>query len=356
MKVAILSKALVHAAYRSKLDELANLGVEVHAIVPRRFAARVFEPAPQGRFSIVEKRLFASSSHHLSFYLGLAKCLRAIDPDVFHIDEEPYSLVTYQALAATPTRRNVLFGWQNIYKAYPFPFSHFRTRNLRRCQTVIAGSEEAAAVVRRAGFRKTIEVIPQFGVDPEVYRKTREHNGATLTIGYLGRLVAEKGIDLLLTAARGLPVRLLICGAGPLRRDLLRRAENERIELKLLAPVGSGDVPGVLNSLDVLVLPSRTSHRWREQFGRVLIEAMACEVPVIGSTCGEIPNVIADAGLLFREGDASELRARILELTSSPELRQSLAKRGRQRVLDHFTQRHVAEKTYEVYRAMLRET
>jgi glycosyltransferase involved in cell wall biosynthesis len=221
---------------------------------------------------------------------------------------------------------------------------------------VIAGSETAACVLRRAGFGKTIDVIPQFGVDPEVYRKTREPRNGDLTVGFLGRLVAEKGIDLLLKAACGLPVRVLVCGEGPLRRGLRRQAERDGVPLTLRSRVGSEEVPVVLNSMDVLVLPSRTTLRWSEQFGRVLIEAMACEVPVIGSTCGEIPNVIGDAGMLFREGDAEDLRARISELTSSPELRETLGLRGRRRVLELFTQRRIAERTYDVYRSMLRAT
>lgn len=356
MRVAILSKALVRAAYRSKLDELTALGVEVHAIIPHRFAGDVFEETPNSPFSIVKKRLYLANSHHLSFYPGLAKTLQAIDPDVFHIDEEPTNLVTFQALAATPTNRTVLFTWQNLDNTYPFPFSYFLTSNLRKCQSVIAGSAAAAHVIRRAGFRKTVEVIPQFGVDPEVYRKTRDHDRKDLTVGFLGRLVAEKGVDLLLTATRGLPVRVLICGNGPLSGKLRRQAGHDGADLTLRAQVASKDVPSILNSLDVLVLPSRTTTRWAEQFGRVLIEAMACEVPVIGSTCGEIPNVIGDAGLVFREGDAEDLRARIVELTSSSELREALGQRGRRRVLDHFTQKRIAERTYGLYRSMLRAT
>jgi glycosyltransferase involved in cell wall biosynthesis len=356
VRVAILSKALVHAAYRSKLDELTRLGVEVHAIVPHHFAGDVFEEDPNALFPIIKKRLCLANSHHLSFYPGLAKTLRAIEPDVFHIDEEPYNLVTYQALAATPTRRTVLFTWQNLDKNYPFPFSHFLAANLHKCQSVIAGSEAAARVVRRAGFRRTVEVIPQFGVDAAVYRKTQDRNRADLTVGFLGRLVPEKGIDLLSTATRGLPVRVLICGNGPLSGELQRQAGHDGTNFTLRTQVPSKDVPAVLNSLDVLVLPSRTTTRWAEQFGRVLIEAMACEVPVVGSTCGEIPNVIGDAGLLFREGDAEDLRARIVELTSNAELRATLGRRGRQRVLEHFTQKRIAEKTYDLYRSMLRAT
>ena len=76
---------------------------------------------------------------------------------------------------------------------------------------------------------------------------------------------------------------------------------------------------------------------------------MACGVPVIGSTCGEIPNVIGDAGLVFPEGDAAALCDRLRALRNDPSLRRDLAQRGRQRVLDRFTQEQIARQTYAVY-------
>ena len=72
----------------------------------------------------------------------------------------------------------------------------------------------------------------------------------------------------------------------------------------------STEVPAVLRALDVLVLPSLTTPSWKEQFGRVLQEAMACAIPVVGSDSGEIPHVIGDAGLVTPEGDAAALRRR----------------------------------------------
>jgi glycosyltransferase involved in cell wall biosynthesis len=112
-------------------------------------------------------------------------------------------------------------------------------------------------------------------------------------------------------------------------------------------------MPAYLNGLDVLVLPSRTQSNWKEQFGRVLVEAMACGVPVIGSTCGEIPNVIGDAGLIFAEGDADALRACLLRLQRDPVLRRDLAQRGRARALARYTHKHIAAETVAVYRRMM---
>ncbi len=104
-----------------------------------------------------------------------------------------------------------------------------------------------------------------------------------------------------------------------------------------------------MSGLDVLVLPSRTWSNWKEQFGRVLIEAMACEVPVVGSDSGEIPNVIGDAGLVFPEGDAPALAGCLQKLMDDTGLRVQLAECGLERVKANFTQAQIARRHLELY-------
>jgi glycosyltransferase involved in cell wall biosynthesis len=163
-------------------------------------------------------------------------------------------------------------------------------------------------------------------------------------------------VDLLLEALAGVDAvwRLAIVGAGPERE----RLETLSRRLGLGGRVSfEGDIPSIrmpafYRELDVLVLPSRSQPNWVEQFGRVLPEAMACGVPVVGSDCGEIPRVIADAGLIFSEGDARVLRECLIRLVRDAELWDSLARRGRERVLAHFTQAQIAAQTVAVYREM----
>ena len=112
-------------------------------------------------------------------------------------------------------------------------------------------------------------------------------------------------------------------------------------------------MPAVYASMDVLALPSRTTETWKEQFGRVLIEAMACRVPVVGSDSGEIPNVIADAGLVFPEYDPAALADLLIALAQQPVLREHLAQRGYERAITHFTQARIAKQTYAVYQQVL---
>jgi glycosyltransferase involved in cell wall biosynthesis len=173
----------------------------------------------------------------------------------------------------------------------------------------------------------------------------------------VGRLVPEKGLLDLVEALPRLPgrVRLRLVGEGVQRGAIEARAAalgvSERVELR--AGVASTEVPAVLRELDALALPSRTTTNWKEQFGRVLIEAMSCGVPVVGSSSGEIPHVIGDAGLVFAEGDVQGLAAALTRLAEDRGLRADLAGRGRERVLAHYTQAAIARRYAEIYRAMV---
>jgi len=167
-------------------------------------------------------------------------------------------------------------------------------------------------------------------------------------------------VELLLHACAGLSFRdwtLLILGEGPDRPRLQALAGHLKISdrVQFLGYRPSTEMPAFYRSLDLLVLPSVSRPNWIEQFGRVLVEAMACGVPVVGSDCGELPHVIGDAGLIFPEGDVPALRAAIESLAADPAGRAGLAARGRARVLSRFTQAQVAASTYQVYQEMMRD-
>ena len=168
----------------------------------------------------------------------------------------------------------------------------------------------------------------------------------------------EKGVDLLLEAVADSKVgewSLVIAGDGSHRERLRDLSVNLGLDerVKFVGRMPSAQMPDFYRSLDVLALPSRTMPNWKEQFGRVLVEAMACGVPVLGSDSGEIPQVIGDGGLVFPEGDVSALRGCLARLSSETALRATLSKRARERVLTHYTQRQIALATRDVYRVML---
>jgi glycosyltransferase involved in cell wall biosynthesis len=367
MRVLMLSKALVTGVYQKKLEELAAFpDVELLAVVPPSWKeSRVGEIRLSRRFTsgytMVEEPMRFNGHHHIHHYPGLAKQINAFRPDLVHIDEEPYNLVTAHAtrLARQIGARTVFFTWQNLDRRYPPPFSLFERYCYSRASAAIAGNEDARSVLRRKRFRGPIEVIPQFGVDPDFFKpaETRRDPSRELTVGYYGRLVPEKGIDTLIEAVALLDQRLrvIIVGSGESRGALQSLATQRGIDglVEFRDAVSSDAVPVLLSELDVVVVPSRTRPNWKEQFGRVIVESMACEVPVIGSDSGEIPHVIGEGGLVFPEGDAAALALRLKSLIADREQVTTLGQAGRQRVLRQYTQRQIARATHDLYLRIL---
>ncbi len=367
MKVLYLSKALVVAEYRTKLGALAR-GAEVVAVVPERWgAARVEAPGP-GDGDIRFRRSIFHGHNHFHLYPDLGALLDRERPDLVHIDEEPYSAVTLQAARLCRRRAipSLFFAWQNLDKRLPPPFGALRRRGFGAVAGGIAGTPAAARVLRGSGYSGPLAVVPQFGVDAERFRPdpaARHRARAAMRIpddrflvGFAGRLVFEKGAHLLLRALADLPnSHLAIAGAGPERGRLAGLARELGVDgrVTFCGPIASTEMPGWLAALDALALPSLATRGWAEQFGRVLVEAMACGVPVVASRSGEIPHVAGDAGVLVEEGDAGALRAALAALAADEVMRRRLACTGRARVLQHFTQAGIASRTLDFYREIL---
>ncbi len=399
MRVVMVSKALVVGAYQRKAEALAALGVDLTVLIPPAWAdsrgRQQAERTHTNGYTLRTIPIRFNGNFHLHYYPTLPAELAAVQPDILHMDEEPYNFATWHGLAAA-TRLGIagtFFTWQNLLRRYPPPFRWLELANYRCAPIAIAGNTEGAAVLRRKGYRGEIAVIPQFGVDPAIFQPAtsrsmnREssvvngegaapyaspihnsqftiHNSqlsssplAPLSIGYAGGLVPEKGVDLILRACAGLvgDWQLTLAGEGDSRAELERLAVALHIadRMRFAGRIGSDAMPVFYHELDVLVLSSRTRPNWKEQFGRVLVEAMACGVAVVGSDCGEIPQVIGDAGLVFAEDDVVGLREALQRLLDNPQERQRLAAAGRQRVLDQFTMQQIAEQTLLVYRQLV---
>lgn len=370
----MLSKAVIVGAYQRKLEELARLpGVELTAIVPplwrdSRGETRL-ERAYTAGYELKTTPIALNGHFHAHFYPQLDQMLLAVQPDLVHVDEEPYNLATWQAVrwAARHGRPAVFFTWQNLQRTYPPPFRWIEQYSYHHSAHAIAGNQEASHVLRAKGYHGPVAVIPQFGIDPQLFDRDAQpplaprSAGAGLVVGYAGGLVPEKGVDTLLHAVAacrregGPGYRLLLAGVGAQRAALEALAAQLDLgqSVTFLGRVASTEMPAFYASVDVLAVPSRTLPNWKEQFGRVLVEAMACQTVVVGSDSGEIPHVIGDAGLIFPEGDAQALAGHLLRLAGDSTLRAHLAERGRARVLAHFTQERIAAATYQVYQQML---
>lgn len=367
MKVMVVWKGLVVGAYQQKLQELARQkDVEVVGVAPPSWdepgSPVQFEGLYLDGYQMVVSRIAFNGHFHVFFFPDLGRLLDEHKPDLLHVEEEPYNLASFLAIREARHRAipSVFFTWQNLDRRYPPPFSWMERYVYRWASAAIAGTDAAARVLRAKGYHGSPAVIPQIGIDPELLHPVeRDGTGLErpLNIGFVGRLVPQKGVRLLIEACAslGAPFRLAIVGGGPSRPELELQARLAGIASKteFAGSVPSAQVPEMLTQLDVLVLPSISLPNWTEQFGRALVEAMACGVTVIGSTCGEIPDVIGDAGLIFPEGDANALRSQLERVATDRLLRQDLARRGRERVLARFTNQRIATETAAVYRAVV---
>lgn len=359
----MISKACVAGPYQKKLEEIAALdGIELRVVVPpfwRTDGHREWLDRRHlnGYEMSVRKALF-NGHFHYHFYPAMAREIANFGPEIVHVDEEPYNLATAHAvwLARRHSARAVFFSWQNLNRRYLPPFSWLERFCYRRAGA-IAGTSGARDVLQAKGFEGPLAVIPQFGVDPDEFRPVPARDGPRrFTVGYLGRLVEEKGLRPLMGAMSKMPdARLRIGGRGPMASWIRMFAAERNITEGMdgPTPVPPTEVPIFLNSLDVLVLPSLPTPNWTEQFGRVLVEAMACQVPVVASECGEIPGVLGDAGLLVPPGDEDALVTALERIRGNPDLADDLGRRGRTRVMENYTHRQIAGATGEYYFELL---
>ncbi len=363
----MISKACLVGAYQTKLEAIASHDdVELTVIVPPSWddpaGSIQLERKHTNGYDLIVDPIRFNGRYHLHYYPTLKKRLADIQPDVVHIDEEPYNYATWMAMrqAKAVGAKTLFFSWQNLDRTYPPPFRQFESQVLNGIDAAIMGNNDAVAVWRSKGYTGPCTIIPQFGVDPTIFHPpAKRDKGRGFIIGSANRrLVPEKGEDLLLKAAVNLPGiwRIHIAGNGPARPGLEQLAADLGIadRVHFDGAIASSDMVTYLQQMDVLVLASRTLPNWKEQFGRVLTEAMACETAVVGAQSGEIPNVIGDAGLTFPEDDVAALHAHLTRLIQSETLRDDLGKAGRQRVLDTYTQAQIAAQTVAVYRDIVK--
>lgn len=279
--------------------------------------------------------------------------------DVLDIHEEPFSLATAEILALRALRRSrvpfVLYTAQNLRKRYPVPFRWFERAALRRAAGISACNADAAAIAVAKGFSGRPRVIP-LGIDPDDFGSAQDAAAPAsppVDVGFLGRLVPEKGVDLILQAvAADDRLRARIAGAGPLLPQLPHRAAELGISdrVSILGPIPPDQVVEFYRSIDVLAVPSTATPSWTEQFGRVAVEAMAAGVPVVASDTGALPEVVGGAGIVVPEGDAASLRTALVEAAGPrrDELRAAGFARAEECSWDA-----VAEDYLELYRSAL---
>lgn len=384
MRILIVSHSYIVDLNCEKLRQLAQLDPQnqVMVVVPQTWRPggvqnrTIHAPTWQdGNFQRLPVANFSNNNQAmLMFGWPIISILRQFQPDIIQVEQGAKSLayaqlITLSRLLGLKTK-HCLFTWWNLPYSNKFPINWIERYNLAHTHGLIAGNQDGVDILRDHGYRRAAIVMPQLGVDETLFkpqpqpelRSRLQINPEQFVVGFVGRFVVEKGILTLLDALAGLRDEdwiLLLLGRGELEATIRTRAAELGMgdRLRWVESVPHDAVPDYINAMNCLVLPSQTTDQvktltavgWKEQFGHVLIEAMACAVPVIGSDSGEIPHVIGEAGLIFPEGNAGELGDRLHTLMTAPNTAKTLGQKGYHRALTHYTNRALAEKQLLFY-------
>jgi glycosyltransferase involved in cell wall biosynthesis len=363
MKVLAIAHNGVLSENQNRWRQLANRHpLELSVLIPPRWPeAQGVVPAQvvsTDSYRIIVQKPVLDRRYYTHFYPGLGQLLGTIRPDVIDVFEEPWSFVTLQTWALNRGRAALLVETeQNLDKRLPPPFEQLWRFGLRRADCVVARSVRAADLARAKGSRR-VQVVPH-GVDTDLFapaaRPEPPKPGSTMRVLFVGRPeLPAKGLSVLVLALRLLDGRYELHVAGPATAHLVAKLRTtETPAVVWHGPVDHEDLPPLYRRSHVVVVPSRSTPSWVEQFGRVLIEAMACGIPIVASRSGAIPEVCADAALLVPEGSPQSLAEALAELHEDEALWFRLRNAGLERVRRHYTWDRVADALWDAYEASL---
>ncbi len=389
MKILVASHTYIVDLNCEKFKTLASLepGIEVTVVVPKKWRPggvqnKIIETRPwqDGSFRVLPVSNFSQNNQGmLCFGTDLVSLMKEFRPDIIQVEQGAKAIAYAQMITLNRllklSAKNLFFTWWNLPYALKFPISVLEAYNLRHSHGIVSGNQDGVDVLRQRGYKGEMRVMPQLGVDESLFRPQAQPELAAqlgiqpheFVIGFVGRFVEEKGLLTLCDAVAGLakekPWKLLLLGRGELKEQLMAKAEKAGIgdRLIFIESVPHNNVPCYINLMNALVLPSQSTEKfktltsvgWKEQFGHVLIEAMACQVPVIGSDSGEIPHVIGDAGMVFPEGNAEALRDCLMQFMSQPEMAIALSKQAYSRAMERYTNRALARQQLDFYQHLL---
>jgi glycosyltransferase involved in cell wall biosynthesis len=364
----------VVAQNRRLAHEMAVQGAgewEVTVVAPARLQGDLryieLEPIVDECCSVVPIGMRFGSHPHLRIYDGHLGAILRQQWDIVHAWEEPYVVAAAQIARHAQTGvRFIPATFQNISKRYPPPISLLERQVMKRADAWIAfGQTVKDALHARSGYsNKPVRVLSP-GVDVDAFRPDPMARGRIRNemgwrpdqpvVGFTGRFVEEKGIDTLVHAFAHSTRRwnALFVGGGRLTPALESLRLQHPSRVRVLRNVTHDEMPTYLRAMDLLCAPSRTTRRWKEQFGRMLIEAMACGVPVLGSNSGEIPHVVADAGVVIPEDDRLQWTETIDRLSGDSATRAELARRGLDRARTEFAWPVVARRHLDFFTEVL---
>jgi len=358
-RLLVVSPPCHQPVNRAVYAELAGKhGVALHLVVPQRLnVGGVWRDTPAdsaGKPYELSALELTGTHGRLQRMRGLRDVARSWQPTHVLVDSDPASLLVWQAALACKGAAVWALTAENLMPRYAHeiaaglagakpgrvvgPFLTWGLRKLvhPRVNRVFTLSRDGTRVMEGMGFAGRAVQIP-LGFDPSLFRiqpqekiaATRRHLGLTEpTVAYFGRLTPEKGVLLLLQALaslKDLRWQLLLDHFGDYETGYSALVRDTIGDLSLRDRVvyfdaGHAEMPDFMNAADIVVLPSVSTPKWKEQYGRVLPEAMACGKAVIGSDSGAIPELVGGHGSIFPEGDVPALAGLLRRLLVANDL------------------------------------
>ncbi len=396
MKILVIGQTYCEWNSRAKWRSLIELypKIEIKVITPFYWPdvlsrveskSEVIQEGSKKKLSVVPSKAFFLGHEIYHFYPGLSKIIRSFKPDLIQVETGSNSLALFQTILIKKFLRLktkiVFFSWVNwIPKSgwkYKYFYSWIEQFNLRNSDGAILGNKDAQTLtIQNKKFKKTTMVVPLLGTDTQIFYRTEDKkifkqmfglDEHKIIIGFAGRLVTEKGVGLLIDAFASMKscldkdlyknIHLVIAGAGEEEDELKAHVKRSNLDDKVtfLGSLQHKQMPDFFKAIDIFVLPSFDTLEWKEQFGQVLVQAMMSGVPVIGSDGGEIPNVISDAGLVFKQKNMSDLTEKLKKIVSSESLRKEFATKGLIRAELNYSHESIAKQTYNFWNQLLQE-
>lgn len=364
MRAVIVSHTYIDPATRGKLKALVGLGATLSVAVPARWSPGGRSPLLQaswgndGGVRIVPIPVSGDRGEEVRWKRAdLHRLLSDFRPEIVQIEAEPW---TPAAAAASAGAEKLgipvtVFGSESVMRSYSFAERWRRNRTLARARALVGGNRLAAGILGRDRPGVPVSVMPQLGLTPPLETIRPDHG--ELAIGFVGRLVPEKGLDALFRACVKLLGRwhMTVVGSGPSQEMFEALAERLGIASRITwrGALPPEELKRLWPELDCLVVPSRTTTHWVETFHPALVEAMGHGVTVIGTDSGALPEVIDTAGLVVPEDDIPALTAGLQHLADAPRERVRLGREARQRVMTEYVDDAVARRTLEFWESVI---
>lgn len=345
MRALLVSHFYSDPEHRGKLRALAGQGVDVLVAIPGGAAGLDngvrLTPIPASGDPETPELLSWNSP-------AIRRVISDFHPDLIQVEESPASAVA-AAVASTARKMSipyVLFSWESLPGRRGLLEQRRYRSALRHAAGVVGGNRIALALLKEQAPSALSAVLPQTGISPAA-PALRDAGHRGLGLGFIGRLVPERGAETLLLACGQLlgPWMLTVAGTGPEQEPLEALAQRLGLasRIRWLGGIPRTELGAVWNDLDCLVVPSRETSTWVERTSPALLDAMARGVVPVVTRAGALPEIVGDAGIVV--DDAETLAMALQELVAEPERLVPLSQRARQRILEEYVDSAVAQRT-----------